>query len=69
MSTLTTILTILWVIYIINSLFKRNWNDFFYGVCFLWVCLMEMPSWLEISALILLIIIHRLIKQKENQIL
>jgi hypothetical protein len=69
MSTLSTILTIIWIFYIIISLFRRNWNDFFYAVCFLWVCLIGLPSWLEICAMILLIIIHKIIKQKENQIL
>jgi hypothetical protein len=69
MSTLSTILTIIWLFYIVISLFRRNWNDFFYAVCFLWVCLIGLPSWLEICAMILLIIIHKIIKQKENQIL
>jgi hypothetical protein len=69
MSTLSTILTIIWIFYIIISLFRRNWNDFFYAVCFLWVCIIGLPSWLEICAMILLIIIHKIIKQKENQIL
>jgi hypothetical protein len=69
MSTLSTILTIIWIFYIVISLFRRNWNDFFYAVCFLWVCIIGLPSWLEICAMILLIIIHKIIKQKENQIL
>jgi hypothetical protein len=69
MSTLSTILTIIWIFYIIISLFRRNWNDFFYAVCFLWVSFIGLPSWLEICAMILLIIIHKIIKQKENQIL
>jgi len=69
MSTLSTILTIIWLFYIVISLFRRNWNDFFYAICFLWVCLIGLPSWLEICAMILLIITHKLIKQKENQIL
>ena len=67
MSTLSTILTIIWLFYIIISLFNRNWNNFFYAVCFLWVCVMELPSWLEICAMIILIITHKFIKIKEQE--
>jgi hypothetical protein len=67
MSTLTTILLIIWIFYLLNSFVNNNWNDFFYAVCVLWVCVMELPSWLEICAIIILIITHRFIKVKEQE--
>ena len=67
MSILTTILLIIWIFYLLKSFVNKNWNDFFYAVCFLWVCVMELPSWLEICAMIILIITHKFIKIKEQE--
>jgi hypothetical protein len=67
MSILTTIFLVIWGTYIINSLIKKNWNDFFYSVCMLWVCVIKIPSWMEITMLILLIVTHKFIEKKEKE--
>jgi tryptophan-rich sensory protein len=67
MSILTTILIVVWGIYIINALIKKNWNNFFYGVCFLWVCLIKIPIMMEICIIILLIVVHKFIEEKEKE--
>jgi hypothetical protein len=64
---LTTVLLVIWGIYILNALIKKNWNDFFYGVCFLWILIIKIPIWMEIWIIFLLIIVHRLIREKEKQ--
>jgi tryptophan-rich sensory protein len=67
MTILTTILLVIWGIYIINALTKKNWNDFFYGVCFLWVCIIDIPLTMEICIIILLIMVHKFIEKKEKE--
>jgi hypothetical protein len=66
MSILTTIFLVIWGIYIINALIKKNWNDFFYGVCFLWVLIIKIPLLVEICIIFLLIITHKFIEEKEK---
>ena len=67
MSILTTILLVIWGIYILNAIIKKNWNDFFYGVCILWVCLIKIPIMMEICIIFLLIIVHKFIEKKEKE--
>jgi hypothetical protein len=67
MSILTTIFLVIWGTYIINSLIKKNWNDFFYGVCFLWVLIIKISIFAEICIIFLLIITHKFIEEKEKE--
>ena len=67
MSILTTIFLVIWGIYILNALIKKNWNDFFYGVCFLWVLIIKIPIFAEICIIFLLIITHKFIEEKEKE--
>ena len=67
MSILTTIFLVIWGTYILNALIKKNWNDFFYGVCFLWVLIIKIPILAEMCIIFLLIITHKFIEEKEKE--
>ena len=59
------ILLIILVFYTLNALIQKNWNDFFYGVCLLFVLTMNLPVITNVLVVLLLIIVHRYIALKE----
>jgi hypothetical protein len=46
---------------------KKNWNDFFYGICVLLTFFLKIPLWMDIITIILLIIVHKFIEEKEKE--
>jgi hypothetical protein len=46
---------------------KKNWNDFFYGICVLSTFFLKIPLWMDIITIILLIIVHKFIEEKEKE--
>jgi hypothetical protein len=67
MSIITTIFLIIWLFYILKSVMKKNWNDFFYGICVLLTFFLKIPLWMDIITIILLIIVHKFIEEKEKE--
>jgi hypothetical protein len=58
---------IIWGLYVLASLIKRNWNDFLYGVCMFLAMFLSIPATASILIMILLIIVHRYIDRKERE--
>jgi len=59
---------IIWGLYILASLIKRNWNDFLYGVCMFLAMFLPIPTISSIVIMILLIIVHRYIERQEENL-
>lgn len=63
-----TILVIIWGLYILGSLIKKNWNDFLYGTCMALAMFLPIPDIQSIIVMILLIIVHGYIAKKEKEV-
>ena len=61
------VIGIIWGLYILGSLIKKDWNDFLYGICMALVMFLPMPVQESIIVMILLIIVHRYIDRKERE--
>jgi hypothetical protein len=59
---------IIWGLYILASLIRKNWNDFLYGVCMLLVLFSPIPTTTSILIMILLILVHRYIEKQEKNL-
>jgi hypothetical protein len=59
---------IIWGLYILASLNRKNWNDFLYGVCMLLVLFSPIPTTTSILIMILLILVHRYIEKQEKNL-
>jgi hypothetical protein len=58
---------IIWGLYILASLIRRNWNDFLYGVCMFLAMFLKIPTISSILIMILLIIVHGYIGRQEKE--
>jgi hypothetical protein len=58
---------IIWGLYILASLIRRNWNDFLYGVCMSLAMFLNIPTISSILIMILLIIVHGYIGRQEKE--
>lgn len=61
------ILGIIWGLYILGSLIRKNWNDFLYGICMALAMFLPIPDLQSIIVMILLIIVHGYIAKKEKE--
>jgi|APGre2960657404_1045060.scaffolds.fasta_scaffold15929_2 hypothetical protein len=61
------VIGIIWGLYILGSLIKKDWNDFLYGICMALVMFLPIPAQQSIIVMILLIIVHRYIDRKERE--
>jgi hypothetical protein len=62
------VIGIIWGLYILGSLIKKNWNDFLYGICMALAMFLPIPTLQSIIAIILLIIVHEYIDKKEKEL-
>jgi hypothetical protein len=61
------VIGIIWGLYILGSLIKKDWNDFLYGICMALAMFLPIPVQESIIVMILLIIVHRYIDRKERE--
>jgi biotin transporter BioY len=67
MGIISTVVGVIWVLYVIGSLIKKNWNDFLYGSCMLLVIFLPIPLIQSIILMVILIYVHHIIDKNENQ--